>query len=161
MKSLARKNTSSILDDEVDAAAACSTGGQIYNYFAFAWMRPVRYFFANFISWKILALKGGSLGKRETLSIKEFPPASSIETNQINFSLNLGHSMIHGLGILKRIYVKSRCILLKAFWLQIFLHTSFTNAIVDVIKFSVSDFRISKKTKKKQEKHCQGHNCWK
>ena len=57
--------------------------------------------------------------------------------------------MIHGLGILKRIYVKSRCILLKAFWLQIFLHTSFTNAIVDVIKFSGSDFRILKKQNKK------------
>ena len=58
--------------------------------------------------------------------------------------------MIHGLGILKRIYVKSRCILLKAFWLQIFLHTSFTNAIVDVIKFSISDFRISKKKTNKK-----------
>ena len=147
MKSLARKNTSSILDDEVDAAAACSTVDQIYNYFAFAWMRPVRIqiLLCKFHQLKkILALKGGSLGKRETLSIKEFPPASSIETNQINFSLNLGHSMIHGLGILKRIYVKSRCILLKSFWLQIFLHTSFTNAIVNVIKFSGSDFKISK-----------------
>ena len=70
--------------------------------------------------------------------------------------------MIHGLGILKRIYVKSRCILLKSFWLQIFLHTSFTNAIVDVIKFSGSDFRILKKQNKKNiaKDTIVENNCW-
>ena len=47
------------------------------------------------------------VSKRETLSIKYFPPSGSIETNQINFSLNLGHSMILGLGILKKINLKT------------------------------------------------------
>ena len=105
---------------------------------------PSDTFFCKFHQLKNTSTLGGvTWQKRDTFN-KRVSPASSIETNQINFSLNLGHSMIHGLGILKRIYVKSRCILLKAFWLQIFLHTSFTNAIVDVIKFSGSDFKISK-----------------